>query len=83
MTSPSASVSQTNELLRCVGLLYRLKYEGVLITFSASPAVCDPPCLNNGVCVAPNSCDCPPGYPGPGCSGTNPDCVVVICLLGA
>ncbi|CAF95845.1 unnamed protein product, partial [Tetraodon nigroviridis] len=35
------------------------------------PAVCDPPCNNYGVCIAPNSCDCPPGYPGPGCSGTN------------
>lgn len=32
-------------------------------------AVCEPPCHNYGVCVAPNSCDCPPGYPGLGCSG--------------
>ncbi|MEQ2215288.1 hypothetical protein XENOCAPTIV_030156, partial [Xenoophorus captivus] len=33
--------------------------------------VCDPPCQNYGVCVGPNSCDCPPGYPGVGCSGAN------------
>lgn len=82
MTSPSASVSQTNEPLHRVCVLYRLKCESVILTFSASPAVCDPPCHNYGVCVAPNSCDCPPGYPGPGCSGTIPDCVVVICLIG-
>ncbi|TNM87347.1 hypothetical protein fugu_005568 [Takifugu bimaculatus] len=37
--------------------------------------VCDPPCNNYGVCVAPNSCDCPPGYPGPGCSAMcSPPC---------
>lgn len=35
------------------------------------PALCHPLCQNYGVCVAPNSCDCPPGYPGPGCSGAN------------
>ncbi|KAK1805472.1 hypothetical protein P4O66_019772, partial [Electrophorus voltai] len=29
--------------------------------------VCEPPCQNYGVCVAPNTCDCPAGYPGPGC----------------
>lgn len=33
-------------------------------------AVCEPTCQNYGVCVAPNTCDCPAGYPGPGCSGT-------------
>uniref|UniRef100_A0A3Q4A914 EGF-like domain-containing protein n=1 Tax=Mola mola TaxID=94237 RepID=A0A3Q4A914_MOLML len=34
-------------------------------------AVCNPPCHNYGVCVGPNSCDCPPGYPGLGCSGSH------------
>ncbi|KAI7789992.1 putative fibrillin-2 [Triplophysa rosa] len=30
---------------------------------------------NSGVCVAPNTCDCPPGYPGPGCSAMcSPPC---------
>ncbi|KAM9848933.1 uncharacterized protein ACBR49_008224 [Aulostomus maculatus] len=37
--------------------------------------VCDPPCQNYGVCVAPNGCDCPPGYPGLGCSAMcSPPC---------
>lgn len=37
--------------------------------------VCDPPCQNYGVCVAPNICDCPPGYPGVGCSAMcSPPC---------
>ncbi|TMS19921.1 Signal peptide, CUB and EGF-like domain-containing protein 1 [Larimichthys crocea] len=37
--------------------------------------VCDPPCHNYGVCVAPNTCDCPPGYPGLGCSAMcSPPC---------
>lgn len=53
----------------------------MLIKLSAFPAVCDPPCHNYGVCVAPNSCDCPPGYPGLGCSGTNLDYITVICHL--
>uniref|UniRef100_A0A8C9ZJF2 EGF-like domain-containing protein n=1 Tax=Sander lucioperca TaxID=283035 RepID=A0A8C9ZJF2_SANLU len=39
------------------------------------PAVCNPRCQNYGVCVAPNSCDCPPGYPGLGCSAMcSPPC---------
>lgn len=38
-------------------------------------AVCEPSCQNYGVCVAPNTCDCPAGYPGPGCSG------IVNCVL--
>lgn len=53
----------------------------MFINFSAFPAVCDPPCQNYGVCVAPNSCDCPPGYPGVGCSGTNVLKMLVLLLL--
>lgn len=45
----------------------------------SSPAVCEPPCHNYGVCVAPNSCDCPPGYPGLGCSGTLQRCSIMGC----
>ncbi|KAI4829144.1 hypothetical protein KUCAC02_023205 [Chaenocephalus aceratus] len=37
--------------------------------------VCNTQCQNYGVCVAPNSCDCPPGYPGLGCSAScSPPC---------
>ncbi|KAK6314419.1 hypothetical protein J4Q44_G00158780 [Coregonus suidteri] len=37
--------------------------------------VCDPPCQNYGACVAPHTCDCPAGYPGPGCSAMcSPPC---------
>lgn len=36
--------------------------------FKCEP-VCSTPCLNNGVCIAPNRCFCPPGYPGPDCTG--------------
>uniref|UniRef100_H2YES2 EGF-like domain-containing protein n=1 Tax=Ciona savignyi TaxID=51511 RepID=H2YES2_CIOSA len=35
--------------------------------FTCQP-VCGAECLNNGVCVAPNRCYCPPGYPGPECT---------------
>ena len=37
--------------------------------YSCEP-VCSVPCLNNGVCVKPNRCFCPPGYPGPDCTGS-------------
>ncbi|KAG2458363.1 ALAT2 aminotransferase, partial [Polypterus senegalus] len=43
-------------------------YEVRLDDPSKCQPVCDPPCQNYGVCVAPNTCDCPAGYPGPGCS---------------
>ncbi|KAI2652330.1 Alanine aminotransferase 2 [Labeo rohita] len=44
--------------------------------------LCDPACLNSGVCVAPNTCDCPAGYPGPGCSGSCMRWNVCLCRPG-
>ncbi|KAF3834878.1 hypothetical protein F7725_027436 [Dissostichus mawsoni] len=42
---------------------------------TTAPTVCNTQCQNYGVCVAPNSCDCPPGYPGLGCSAScSPPC---------
>lgn len=68
----SAWVSQLNTSHADVGV-GSLWFPNSELNFdsSALSAVCDPPCNNYGVCIAPNSCDCPPGYPGPGCSGTN------------
>lgn len=78
-TPPSASVSQTSRILYSHQEFYFIFFgknafipipQLISISFSTFPAVCDPPCQNYGVCVAPNICDCPPGYPGVGCSGT-------------
>lgn len=30
---------------------------------------CHPQCLHGGVCIAPDECECPPGYQGPLCEG--------------
>ncbi|NXS97654.1 VWDE protein, partial [Jacana jacana] len=30
-------------------------------------AVCNPVCLNGGICVRPNTCTCPYGFYGPQC----------------
>lgn len=32
-------------------------------------AICNPECLNNGACTAPNVCKCPDAYEGPICGG--------------
>ncbi|XP_047736934.1 uncharacterized protein LOC108668644 [Hyalella azteca] len=35
-------------------------------------AICERFCLNGGVCVEPNRCECPPGYSGQNCGTTQP-----------
>ena len=30
-------------------------------------AVCDPPCLNGGICTSPNTCQCSSGWSGNAC----------------
>lgn len=71
-----------NDCIVCLFSLPRV----LLLSLSSSllSAVCEPACQNYGVCVAPNTCDCPAGYPGPGCSGTvnivEGGCVLSKCL---
>lgn len=35
--------------------------------FLPSPANCNPPCLNRGICDAPGRCSCPDNFMGPSC----------------
>ena len=45
--------------------------------YSAEATVCQPsPCLNGGVCVVANpyTCVCLPGFTGPLCEASSPDC---------
>ncbi|KAK7602195.1 hypothetical protein V9T40_009636 [Parthenolecanium corni] len=35
---------------------------------------CDPPCSNGGICVLPNTCQCPTNYYGPTCEIKNMPC---------
>lgn len=40
------------------------KYETLLILFIG---ICNPPCQQGGICVAPQLCKCKPGYYGEQC----------------
>nr|XP_045582104.1 hemocytin-like isoform X3 [Procambarus clarkii] len=36
--------------------------------------ICDPPCLNNGICIAPNKCQCLEAWQGPRCGQSKTMC---------
>lgn len=36
--------------------------------------ICDPPCLNGGECVAPNTCECRSGFEGLSCEKDLDEC---------
>ncbi|XP_056642321.1 hemocytin [Diorhabda sublineata] len=38
-------------------------------------AICDPPCLNNGICSSDNQCHCPENFSGPQCEIHNIPCL--------
>lgn len=38
-------------------------------------AICLPECLNNGICVAPDQCNCPENFSGPHCQFENKPCL--------
>lgn len=38
-------------------------------------ATCTPPCQNNGICVAPNQCNCPENYQGSQCEFAKLPCL--------
>ncbi|XP_066254573.1 hemocytin [Euwallacea similis] len=37
--------------------------------------ICLPECLNNGICLAPNQCQCPENFSGPQCQYENKPCL--------
>lgn len=38
-------------------------------------AICLPECLNNGICVSPNQCQCAENFSGPQCQYENKPCL--------
>ncbi|XP_025836285.1 hemocytin [Agrilus planipennis] len=44
-------------------------------TIPACEPICMPPCINNGICTAPNECNCPENYSGPQCQFQNIPCL--------
>lgn len=45
---------------------------GLESSFAPCSPVCDPPCINRGVCVAPGQCRCPSPFVGAHCDSTDP-----------
>ena len=52
----------------CTGkIIHNLQRTAVFMLLKTA-AVCDPPCKNDGECIAPNECSCPETYDGIDCS---------------
>ena len=41
-----------------------------------SLAICEQPCKNGGLCVAPNQCQCPTGFTGISCDEDIDECLL-------
>ncbi|KAJ8945046.1 hypothetical protein NQ318_019042 [Aromia moschata] len=46
-----------------------------MMNLTRAETICVPPCQNNGICMAPNQCNCPENFMGPQCQFENKPCL--------
>ncbi|XP_017781781.1 PREDICTED: hemocytin [Nicrophorus vespilloides] len=59
--------------LSCTNGVWGVKY-GVWESIPSCEPICMPQCQNNGICVAPDKCNCPENFSGPQCQYENKPC---------
>ena len=75
--------------------LFQLTIYLLLLSYGESDSLgtedlCSPPCVNGGVCISPNVCNCPSGFSGSYCENTTTEekkgirvdrVVIIVCVI--